>query len=166
MRARQRTSSHPAQQRVKPMIETQPDLEIDTAPLQGLVGYAARRASMVLLERFMTQMAPLDLRPVPFTLLSLIGANPGITSTQLCTELAIQSSNLVGLVKQLQDRSLIRRQPHPCDGRAVGLHLTPAGRVLLSRASQVAAQADRQATARLTDAEVRKLLSLLQKICS
>jgi DNA-binding MarR family transcriptional regulator len=148
------------------MIETQPDLEIDTAPLKGLVGYAARRASMVLLERFMTQMAPLDLRPVPFTLLSLIGANPGITSTQLCTELAIQSSNLVGLVKQLEDRALIRRQPHPCDGRAMGLHLTAAGRALLSRASQVAAQADRQATARLSEAEVKKLLSLLHKLCS
>ena len=148
------------------MTETQAELgpQINTEPLQGLVGYAARRASMVLLERFVQQMAPLDLRPVPFTLLSLIGANPGITSTQLCTELAIQSSNLVGLVKQLQDRALIRRQPHPCDGRAVGLHLTTDGRALLSRASQVAAQADRQATARLSEAEVRKLLSLLRKI--
>jgi DNA-binding MarR family transcriptional regulator len=148
------------------MTETQAELgpQINTEPLQGLVGYAARRASMVLLERFVQQMAPLDLRPAPFTLLSLIGANPGITSTQLCTELAIQSSNLVGLVKQLQDRALIRRQPHPCDGRAVGLHLTTDGRALLSRASQVAAQADRQATARLSEAEVRKLLSLLRKI--
>jgi DNA-binding MarR family transcriptional regulator len=146
------------------MTETQADLEIDTEPLQGLVGYAARRASMVLLERFVQHMAPLDLRPVPFTLLSLIGANPGITSTQLCTELAIQSSNLVGLVKQLQDRGLIRRQPHPCDGRAMGLHLTTDGRELLSRASQVAAQADRQATARLSEAEVKKLLALLRKI--
>jgi DNA-binding MarR family transcriptional regulator len=148
------------------MTETQAELgpQINTEALQGLVGYAARRASMVLLERFVQQMAPLDLRPVPFTLLSLIGANPGITSTQLCTELVIQSSNLVGLVKQLQDRALIRRQPHPCDGRAMGLHLTTAGRALLSRASQVAAQADRQATARLSEAEVKKLLSLLQKI--
>ena len=146
------------------MAETQPGLEIDTGPLQGLVGYAARRASMVLFDSFTQHMAALDLRPTLFTLLSLIGANPGITSTQLCTELAIQSSNLVGLVKQLQDRALIRRQPHPCDGRAMGLHLTAAGRALLSRASQIAAQADRQATAGLSEAEVKKLLSLLRKI--
>ena len=142
----------------------EPGPSIDSSPLQGLVGYAARRASMVLSDSFVHQLAPLNLRPVPFTLLSLIGANPGITSTQLCALLDIQSSNLVGLVKQLQDRDLITRQPHPEDGRAHGLHLTPGGRTLLKQASAMAAQADRQATAALSDSEVKKLLQLLGKI--
>ncbi|MEI7786506.1 MAG: MarR family winged helix-turn-helix transcriptional regulator [Betaproteobacteria bacterium] len=151
---------------MKPRSPAKPESSpsIDSSPLQGLVGYAARRASMVLSDSFVRHLAPLNLRPVPFTLLSLIGATPGITSTQLCALLDIQSSNLVGLVKQLQERELIMRQPHPEDGRAHGLHLTPAGRTFLEQASAMAAQADRQATAALSDAEVKKLLQLLSKI--
>ncbi len=141
-----------------------PGQDIDSSALQGLAGYATRRAWLVLQEHFKQHMSAVDLRPVPFTLLTLIGANPGITSTQLCTMLDMPSSNLVGLVKQLQDRDLIERQPHPGDGRALGLHLRAAGRSLLRKAREAAERADRQATAALSDAELAQLLALLGKI--
>lgn len=137
---------------------------VDTTVLEGLVGYAARRASLVLVDSFMRHMAVLDLRPVSFTLLALVGRNPGITSSQLCATLGIQSSNLVGLVKQLHDRGCIQRQPHPSDGRALGLHLSAQGRTLLKKALETAAQADREATAQLTHEEVAQLLGLLRKV--
>ena len=157
-------ASRSAAMKAAPAPPGRSDRPVDSSPLQGLVGYAAKRASMVMSDYFAQHLAPLRLRPVPFTLLSLIGANPGITSTQLCSLLDIQSSNLVGLVKQLQGRGLILRQPHPEDGRAHGLHLTAAGRALLIKANALVAQADREATAQLTQAEVKKLLQLLGKI--
>ena len=128
------------------------------------MGYAARRASLAIIDSFARHMAVHDLRPVGFTLLTLVGSNPGITSSQLCALLGIASSNLVGLVKQLQDRSLIHRQPHPSDGRAMGLHLTVAGRNLLKKALHSATQADQDATARLTQEELQELLRLLRKV--
>jgi DNA-binding MarR family transcriptional regulator len=139
-------------------------LGLDSALIEGFVGYAARRASLTLIDSFARHMAEHELRPVAFTLLSLVGSNPGITSSQLCALLGIHSSNLVGLVKQLQDRELTVRQSHPRDGRAMGLHLTAAGRALLDKALVSAAQADLQATARLSEAERQQLLRLLHKV--
>lgn len=137
---------------------------IDTGEIEGFIGYSVRRASLAIIDNFIQRMAPLELRPVGFTLMALVSANPGITSSQLCSLLGIQSSNLVALVKQLLDRGLIERRPHPKDGRAMGLHLTAAGRTLLKKASAVAHDADLEATGRLTDAERQTLVRLLKKI--
>ena len=99
--------------------------EVDTSYLESLVGYNARRATLVIVDAFLRNMAVYGLRPVDFSMLSLIAHNPGITSRQLCTALNIQPPNLVGMINQLQTRELIVRRPHPHDGRAMGLHLTP-----------------------------------------
>ncbi len=146
-------------------VDLPEDIEnVDTSLIERFAGYAARRASLAIVERFVSAMAVHELRPVTFTLLTLIGSNAGITSSQLCALLDIHSSNLVGLVKQLHDRALIRRRPHPRDGRAMGLHLTAAGQCLLDKALKTAAQADQQATAALSACELQELLRLLRKV--
>ncbi len=100
---------------------------IDTSYLESLLGYNARRASLVIIDQFVQGMAEFDLRPVDFSVLSVIFHNPGVTSRQLCSTLSILPPNLVGLVKSLAQRGLIERKPHPQDGRALGLHMSLAG---------------------------------------
>jgi DNA-binding MarR family transcriptional regulator len=56
------------------------------------------------------------------------------------------------------------RTRHPRDRRAMGLHLTEAGRKLARQAERTAAQLEAQATARLTAAESRTLIRLLRKV--
>lgn len=138
--------------------------QVDTSYLESLLGYNARRAALAVIEVFMERMAPYDLRPVDFSVLSLITHNPGITSRQLCTTLGILPPNLVGLVGALEKRDLILRRPHPHDGRAMGLHLTAAGQKLVRDAEQTAARLEAGVAARLTPAERRTLLRLLKKI--
>jgi DNA-binding MarR family transcriptional regulator len=137
---------------------------IDTSLVERFIGYSTRRASLAIVERFMVHMAPYQLRPVTFTLLTLIAGNPGILSSQLCALLHIQSSNLVALVKQLRDRGLIERQPHPNDVRAFGLYLTPTGRDFFAQAQAAALASGLEATAGLSDAERETLAQLLRKI--
>ena len=72
--------------------------------------------------------------------------------------------NLVGIVGQLEKRQLLARQPHPFDGRATGLHLTAQGQTLVEHAEETATALELEATARLTAAERRTLMRLLQKI--
>ena len=136
----------------------------DTGYLRALVGYNARRASLAIIELFMQRMAVYDLKVVDFSVLSLVAHNPGITSRQLCAALNVQPPNLVGLVASLERRGLIERHPHPSDGRAMGVHLTPAGAQLAAEAEQTAAQLELDATARLTPAERKTLIRLLQKV--
>ena len=101
---------------------------IDSSYLESLIGYNARRASLAVIEVFMQRMRVYDLRPVDFSVLSLVTHNPGITSRQLCATLGIQPPNLVAMVNTLEARGLITREDHPNDARAMGLHLTRAGR--------------------------------------
>jgi DNA-binding MarR family transcriptional regulator len=138
--------------------------KIDTSYLEGLIGYNARRTALVVVEVFMERMAVYGLKPVDFSVLSLITHNPGITSRQLCASLGILPPNLVGMVNALEKRELITRKPHPSDGRALGLHLTAAGQKLMRGAERTAAELEAQVASRLTPAELRTLIRLLKKI--
>lgn len=132
--------------------------------LETLVGYNARRAALAVIDIFMERMAVYDLRVVDFSVLSLIRHNPGITSKQLCSTLGILAPNLVGMVNTLEKRDLIRRLPHPNDGRAMGLHLTEAGEKMMSQAEITAAELESDATAKLTATERKTLMQLLKKV--
>ena len=137
---------------------------IDTRYLETLMGYNARRAALSISSVFLDRMAGYDLKPVEFSVLSLVLHNPGITSRQLCTALNILPPNLVGLVQSLDKRGLIQRMPHPHDGRAMGLHPTRAGAALMAQAEKTASELELEVTRRLTDSERSTLVRLLQKI--
>ena len=138
--------------------------DIDTRYLETLLGYNTRRASLTIISRFMERMAVFELRPVDFSVLSLIGHNPGITSRQLCSVLNILPPNLVGFLKTFEKRQLIERKPHPTDGRAVGLFLTESGNALMREAEATAQASDLSTATNLTATERKTLTRLLQKI--
>lgn len=142
-----------------PMVE-----EVDTSFLETLLGYNARRAALAVIGVFLDTMAPYQLKPVEFSVLSLVTHNPGITSRQLCSALGILPPNLVGMVNALEKRELIVRKPHPRDGRAVGLHLTVAGQKLMRGAEKTAVALEAGVASRLSPAEQRTLISLLKKV--
>ncbi|HZY17977.1 MAG TPA: helix-turn-helix domain-containing protein [Ramlibacter sp.] len=142
-----------------PMVD-----QVDTSYLESLLGYNARRAALAVIEVFLERMAVYRLRPVDFSVLSLIVHNPGITSRQLCTTLGILPPNLVSLVGNLEKRELIERKPHPRDGRATGLHPTAAALKLMRQAERTAAELEAEAAAGLTAAEQKTLLRLLRKL--
>lgn len=138
--------------------------QVDTRFLETLIGYNARRAALTIIGEFLQRMAVYDLRPVDFSVLSLVTHNPGITSRQLCAALNILPPNLVGMIHALEKRGVIERRPHPHDGRAMGLHLTASGGQLMREAEHTASELETTATARLTAAERKTLIRLLQKI--
>ena len=138
--------------------------QVDTRYLQTLLGYNARRAALTIIEGFLERMADFGLRPVDFSVMSVIQHNPGVTSRQLCAALNLLPPNLVGLVQSLEARGLIERHPHPTDGRAMGLHPTAQGQSLMVQAEQAATDLEIERSSRLTAAQRKTLLELLQKI--
>lgn len=137
---------------------------LDTRVLEALVGYNARRAWLIVSQVFAERMAAYGLKQVDFSVLSLIAHNPGATSRQLCSTLDILPPNLVSLIAAMDSRGLIERRPHPHDGRAIGLHLTPTGEQLVREAEQTVVELEADASARLTSRERETLIKLLQKI--
>lgn len=137
---------------------------IDAQFLESLLGYNARRAALVAIEQFFEDLADFGLRPVEFSVLSLIHHNDGITSRQLCRALGLHAPNLVGMMNQFEVRQLITRQPHPDDKRATGLHLTRKASALMKKAERTALRSERKSTVRLSDTELTQLIFLLQKV--
>ena len=99
-----------------------------------------------------------------FSVLSVIHHNRGITSRQLCLALNLLPPNMVVFLRTFEKRHLIKRSPHPTDGRAIGLSLTPEGMALMKEAEAAAAASDNDAVAKLTKAELATLRRLLMKI--
>jgi DNA-binding MarR family transcriptional regulator len=137
---------------------------LDTRVLETFVGYNARRAWLIVSQVFAERMAVYGLKQVDFSVLSLLAHNPGATSRQLCSTLDILPPNLVSLIAAMDGRGLIERRPHPHDGRAIGLYLTPAGEQLVREAEQTVMQLEAETSARLTPRERETLIRLLQKV--
>lgn len=137
---------------------------LDTRVLETFVGYNARRAWLIVSQVFAERMAVYGLKQVDFSVLSLLAHNPGATSRQLCSTLDILPPNLVSLIAAMDARGLIERRPHPHDGRAIGLYLTPAGEQLVREAEQTVMQLEAETSARLTARERETLIRLLQKV--
>ena len=157
----------PRKNPVVPPVESPPaenEPRIDTSYLETLLGYNARRAALAVIGVFLQRMAPYGLRPVDFSVLTLIAHNPGITSRQLCAALDILPPNLVGMIKSLDQRGLIERKPHPTDRRAQGLHLSPAGTKLQKAAQTTAPQLESDVAGRLDADELATLKALLLRV--
>jgi len=161
-------SKHPGTAGKKASGDALPTLtvveQVDTTYLQSLLGYNARRAALTIIEGFLERMAEFGLRPVDFSVMSVIHHNPGVTSRQLCAALNLLPPNLVGLIQSLEARGFIYRLPHPTDGRAMGLHPTDKGGALMVQAEQAAADLEIEKSSRLTAAQRKLLLELLQQI--
>jgi DNA-binding MarR family transcriptional regulator len=138
--------------------------KVDTSYLETLIGYNARRAALAVIAQFLERMAVYDLKPVDFSVMSVIVHNPGVTSRQLCAALNILPPNLVGLVQSLESRGLLERLPHPHDGRAMGLHPTEKGHQLMLEAEATASELETRIGSKLTSNQVQTLVTLLQKI--
>ena len=68
------------------------------------------------------------------------------------------------MIGTFEKRGLIAKGPHPNDGRANGLHPTPAGEELMCEAEKSALELGNDATATLTAVERKTLIRLLKKI--
>ncbi len=138
--------------------------DVDMSYLETLIGYNARRAALAVIGKFLEQMEVYDLKPVEFSVMSVVLHNPGVTSRQLCAALDILPPNLVGLIQLLETRGLIDRKPHPYDGRAVGIHPTNEGEALMMKAEVTAKELEMNVGSKLTPNQVQTLVTLLQKI--
>src|SRR4029453_10954004 len=136
---------------------------VPAAPAQQL----SRRASFLLVQlgthrhmRFAERLAPLDLHPRHFGMLSQLAVNEGQSQQALSTALGIHRSAMVALVDDLEHRGLAQRRRDPTDRRAYTLYLTPAGRALLAELERVAEEDEAELLTALNASERSQLISL------
>ncbi|WP_084581065.1 MarR family winged helix-turn-helix transcriptional regulator [Sphingomonas azotifigens] len=102
--------------------------------LAPLVGYHLRRASSAFAADFSAAMEGSGLRQVPFAVLSIVAANPGINQGAAGRMLGIKRANMVALINDLVDKQLVERGVDASDRRAFALTVTKAGTAALADA--------------------------------
>tara|TARA_E500000318_G_scaffold93358_1_gene92415 strand:- start:589 stop:1068 length:480 start_codon:yes stop_codon:yes gene_type:complete len=106
------------------------------SPLRGFVGYNLKRAYMSIHSDFVASLTHIDLKPTTFSALAIINENPDISQTDLARALAMERSNIVVMVDELQTRGLIVRNKVPTDRRVYALRTTAKGIELFAEASR------------------------------
>jgi len=140
---------------------------VQAAPAREL----SRRAGFLLVQlgthrhrRFAERLAPLDLHPRHFGMLSQLAVNEGQSQQALSRALGIHRSAVVALVDDLERRALAERHRDPVDRRAYTLYLTPQGRDLLAELERAADDDEAELLTALNTSERAQLISLLQRV--
>jgi DNA-binding MarR family transcriptional regulator len=137
---------------------------VSDASLRKFAGYNIRRASNVIQADLAAVLEPFGLRMITFSALVLVVDNPNLTQSQLAGALAIERSNLVVVVDELESRDFIVRNPVPNDRRAYALTATLAGRRRCEKVSEAVRDHEARLLAGLTAAERDGLAALLARI--
>lgn len=93
----------------------------------AIIGYKLRRAQLAVFKDFIETFSEMKLRPAEFSVLALIGSNPGQKQSDIARQLGIKRANFVTLMDNLEKRDLAERRKGHHDRRSHSLHLTPKG---------------------------------------
>ena len=138
--------------------------EINSPFLDEVIGYALRRAQLKVFQHLINELEAYDLRPAPFTALTLIEQNPGLMQAELARALAIEPPQMVIMLNKLEALGLALRIRCKADKRSYGIFLSKTGETLLKQLKDVAIRSDNEATAALSTEERQQLLHLLHKV--
>jgi DNA-binding MarR family transcriptional regulator len=118
------------------------DERIALGDLSGNLGYRVRRAQLWVFKDVSRRLAPFDLSPAQFSVLTIIDANPGINQLTVASVLDIERAGLGRLVDRLEQQGLVTRTASVVHPRYYVLHLTAAGARLLDRVRPVIAESE------------------------
>ncbi|HEX3442539.1 MAG TPA: MarR family transcriptional regulator [Pseudolabrys sp.] len=111
-------------------------------PLRGLVslrarpGFLVRRLHQIGVAIFTDEMADLELTPVQYGAMSIVGMNPGIDQSALGEELGTDRANTTDVINRLVNNGYALRAVSPKDRRMRRVYLTDHGRDIVVEANQ------------------------------
>ncbi len=123
------------------------------------------RAHQILLARVETALRPYDLSFSRFELLRLLAFSRGgaLPITKASDRLQVHVTSVTHAIRRLEANGLVRRQPHPTDGRTTLVELTDLGR---STVEDATATLNRRVFADIgmSDDESRALVSSIETL--
>lgn len=138
-------------------------LEIDRAAMAA-IGNLYRAAGVVRNHFERTVLAEHGLTWTAWVVLWVVWVWDDIETRHAASEAGISKSTLTGVVSTLEGRGLVRRRPHPADGRRVLLSLSPKARRLMDDLFPVFNSHEAQAVASLSADELAGFTESLRKV--
>ncbi len=131
--------------------------------LVGHAGYAVRRFQIWIFQDFVRTLGSVDIRPTQYSVMTVIGANPGLSQMAVAKRLGIERARLVHLLDSLESRKLLRRIKSKSDRRSHALHLTAQGEASLQKFKRLAAEHERHVEEKIGKENRQLLLQILAR---
>lgn len=141
-----------------------PGRKVEFGRLSQLSGFCLKLAMIQADGLFAREMGSPGITPQRYSMLEVIGQNPGLQQVQLATALGVSGPATTLTLNFWEDRQCIERRKRKEDRRSFDIHATERGLQELDRLHAIIRQADIELTSRLTEAETIELRRLLKKI--
>jgi DNA-binding MarR family transcriptional regulator len=97
-------------------------------------GYLIKRAQLVLHEAMVSALAPHGLTVSQYAALTALAEEPGLSNADLARRAFVTPQSMNVVLRELEDRGLLSRRPHPRHRKVLQAELTAGGRDLLDAA--------------------------------
>jgi len=98
----------------------------------GYLGYLLRQAAGAYRHKVERALADLEVTPPQFTVLTMLGAYPGLSNADLSRLALLTPQTVSVIVANLEKAGSVTRKPHAVHGRISQLDLTVSGRSMLA----------------------------------
>ena len=127
-------------------------------------GYLVSRMGVYASKRFAERLSTLGLTPRMWGALNVLDSEQSVTQQQLGRSIGMDPSSMVNAIDELESRGWVERRRHPSDRRAHALYITAQGRRTLAKGRKLAAEAQEELLAPLSDPERQQLHDLLLRL--
>lgn len=138
--------------------------QIRTGQLGSSLGFLLRIAQLEAFEQFFARFGDADLRPGEFSVLWVIGLNPGLRQGDLAAVLRIKPAHMTKIIRRLEELGRVERTIPEDDRRSVTLRLTETGRAFVTENEAAFFGQDAYFDHSLTPDEEAALVRLLRKV--
>jgi DNA-binding MarR family transcriptional regulator len=126
--------------------------------------YLLKRAELAVRGCVEVALAQFDLTPAQFLLLYRLRDHSDLSGAALARDIGVRPQSIIGLIRPLERKAFIEREPSPAHRRVLHMRLTPTGKKLLSDALRVAARVEGDLLKDLDDKQLNALQDGLTKL--
>lgn len=128
------------------------------------VGFLLRLAQVQVFDLFNETLAAHGIRPGEFTVLWVVGLNPGMRQGEIAEALRIKPAHMTKLVQRMVREGYVKRSVPRDDRRAIALELTTSGAGFVAAHRQDFLAFQQKERGGLSAGENDELLALLRKL--
>lgn len=125
---------------------------------------ALLRAREIIMEEFRPMLAHHDVTEQQWRVVRVLAEAGKLDATEVALRASILAPSLTRIIRNLEDRKLIKRKKDARDGRRVILEIAPVGAALIKNALPETAAAYQRLEARFGAAKLNALLDLLDEV--
>jgi DNA-binding MarR family transcriptional regulator len=127
-------------------------------------GFLARRLHQINVALFLGEFEDLKVTPVQWGVLTVIAGSPGISYTELASQVGMDRVNAANVVDRLEERGIVVQQRSETDRRQTSIAITDHGHALLDEYESRIARVQEKLLAPLSKRDQEVFLQLLRRL--